>query len=666
MRHEVFINTSDGRRSFVVDDAFCQSLKDYSQANIGVMSLFIAGWLSLLADSPLPSGTRPHQTYVRFLDRIRTDGLKSTVLRMISLAHALVSTTTIVGPESSIGDWIDGFKDTPVFFEYNRYYKTGDIESLKYLYTFLNFGKKLEYVDSTFNETAFRGWLDVESRLGDLVLREEDTSVLRTILATLLPRYVVDDFRPKFGPGSVRERGVHGRIGKIKTLRFDPVIDRFLLHGHAGMYGYGEDHGLTVEKIIPDPSQWTPAKGVSSRESLLMFRPKNMKVARSVCMEPNTLMFFQQGIMGQFMELIGQSRLSKLIDIRDQSKNRALSQFGSFSNEIDTLDLSSASDSLSLALVKAVFPPSWLIPMLASRSSSVRLPDGRSISVHKFAPMGSALCFPTQCIIFASVVVYAMCLYVYESRDIHTAFSDWLTPTVIHEVLCLMQDTPGYSNRSFQPCSVYGDDICLDGRLTDIVKSILVRLGFVVNEEKSFVGNQAFRESCGGYYLNGHDITPLYFTVKGVKRLLSSTHVASQVHLINESYARSYRHLYRFLRDSIMTWECGGRLKSKATTSNSIPYVSTPDVFGIVARAPRNSHLESRVSVPYQRDEVRSWTIVYTSITDPGDLLGSVDKYEYVRWWTRRTRGGIEDPYGSALRFDTGNPGLRWRWIPTE
>jgi len=608
---------------------------------------------------------KPFSTYKRFLSRIRLLGIKGIVSEFSDLAHQLVSQHSLMGSGSSIGDWIDGFKDTPVFFEYNRYFKTGDIKLIDFLYTFLNFGKKLEFVDESFNQSAFRGWLDVEERLSDLKLNDTDVDALHLILSSLLPPFSWTDLRPKFGPGAVQERGVHGRIDKLSSLQFDPVIDRFLLHGHIGMYGSGEELGVHPRKIIPDPKRWNPASGVSSRIARLMFVPKNLKVSRSICMEPNTLMFFQQAVLRQFLELVGKSSMSIFIDIEDQTRNKELSQAGSLTSEIDTLDLSAASDSLSLDLVKKVFPPSWKIPMIATRSHSVYLPDGSVRSIKKFAPMGSALCFPTQCLIFASVCIYAACLYTYDVENVNGDFLGWLTPSTINRVVRMFSDKPGYfGSRLFQPLAVYGDDICVDRRLTDIVKSILSRLGFVVNDSKSFCGSQAFRESCGGFYLNGSDITPLYFRVKGVREKLTPSHIVSQVHLINECWRRGYKKLYRFLHNSLMTWGCLRRYRNTVSKKNSIPYVSDLDQFGIYVTEPKNSHLRFRVHTDYQRDEVRCWTISYDHSVRPGKLLSLVDAYEYMRWWAGRSLDNTPEDSSSVSRNDTGGPGLRWRWIP--
>ena len=673
---EVRLRTSDGRKSIFIDSDFCKSL-GVSHNNLKSCELFVASWLILLGDSPLCPTAKPLALFRKFLNSLVEKGLKTMVVEYSNLAHQLVSTSMLMGSGSLIGDWDDRFKNTPVFFEYNRYRKSGDPEILKYLYTFLNFGKKLEYEDESFQKIALRDWLGIEEKLSRLEYDENDIAAMRIILHQLLPTFSWRDLRPKFGPGSVQERGVYGRIGKLRNLQYSPIIDRFLLRGHIGMYGLGRDLGVSPDKIIPDPSRWDPKFGISSRVARLRFVPKNLKVARSICMEPNTSMYFQQAVSRRITELIeSESLLRRFIRIGDQSRNRVLAEAGSISGDIDTLDLSAASDSVSIKLVKKIFPSSWLIPMLATRSTHAILPDGKTVKLEKFAPMGSALCFPTQCIIFACVCIYAAALDAYENVRPYTneEFLSWLSSKNEGRASALrfLNVVPKPWERrdvvnTYQPLAVYGDDICVDGSLTDTVKSILVRLGFVVNNDKSFTGSQAFRESCGGYYLNGHDITPLYYRIKTVREKLTPNHVASHVHLINSCWERGYKNLYRFLHNSIMSWDCHGRFRNGTSWKNPIPYTSESDRFGILCIDPRNSHLEFRYNTDLQRTEVKAWTISYDHIERAEDnLLSALDSYEYMRWWASRSALTTTEDSSSVARYDTRAAGLKWRWIPLE
>jgi len=652
--HEVLVSTSSGPRRFQIDESYLTPL-GVSPENASNSLLFVSSWLALLADSPLTSSRKPPSLFRHFLRDLCHEGLKATVLRFTRLSHEFVSSHGIMGSLSSTGEWCDDFRNTPVFFEYNHYYKTGDVGVLRYIYEFLNFGKKLEYSDETFYEVAFRDWTDIEIKLAEINRPRSDILSMKTILRTILPTFTIEDYRPKLGPGSVAEKGLSSRIPKLQRLRYDALIDRFLFHGHIGRYGMGEDQGLTPEKVIPDPSQWTPARSEVRIPSEQRFVPKNLKVARSIGMEPNDLMYHQQGVGREMNRLIQSSCLGKFIRLDDQSINRRLAEEGSYTFAIDTIDLSAASDSVGFDLVREIFPPSWLIPMIVTRSRSMNTVGGLR-HLNKFAPMGSALCFPTQCIVFTAVCIYAACIYAYGKSGAECSFDMWLTPSKVKDAVDLFGAFNHRSERLLKPLAVYGDDICVDSRLTHILMSILDRLGFSVNRDKSFTGSQSFRESCGGYYLNGTDITPLYYRIKGVKKRLTASHVASHVDLINKARARGRYNLYRFLHSSLMSWEPGPKTQ--------IPYTENPDSFGIICNKADNSHLQRRLNVAWQRYEFQCITISYTRIDRPGSLLWLIDKYEYTRWWT--SRNDSVETAKAVRRYDTRLAGLRWRWIPAE
>lgn len=663
---EVRLRTSKGQHLFVIDADFCK-LCGVSPENYDGVSLFMVSWLALLSDSPLNSAAccKPLKTYQIFLDRIKSHGLKATVIEFANLSHKLMSQHMLMGQSSSIGDWIDDFKDTPVFFEYNRYFKTGDASLLRFLYTFLVFGKKLDYVDPEFETTAFRSWLGIEEKLATIQYSDTDVDVLSSILRIVLPKFSVDKFFPKFGPGSVAERGVRGRISKVELFEYDRVIDRFLYHGLIGKFGYGEDSGLVAEKTAPVVDFNDSDRRASSRVARLMFVPKDLKTSRSICMEPNVLQYYQQGVLSVMMELVGKSQFSKFINLESQERNRRLAYEGSYTSLVDTIDLSSASDCLSYELVKAVFPPSWQIPMRVTRSSSSWLPNGDQHPLKKFAPMGSALCFPTQCILFTSVVVYAACLYTYSTTPYAGTFLEFVEHNV-HTIIHGFCHDVSYRRETwlFQPCSVYGDDICVDTRLTPYVMSILDRLGFIVNTTKSFTGSQSFRESCGGFYLDGSDVTPIYYRVKKVnRRRLSAEHLASGIALANAAYTSGYKNLYRCVLRTILYWNC--RQRSSTSDKNAILFKEVgSDDFGVIAKCPSNTHLDVREHKDYQRTERKAISITYDYKLE--DHNESVEAYEYMRWMASRYRSSSTWESSQVLRSDTGGARLRWRWTPTS
>jgi len=649
---EVVLSTSDGRRRFVIDDDFCK-LCGVSQPNYEGSKAFIISWLTLLSDSPLncAHSMKPYRLYRSFLSDLQKIGLKNYVLNCSALAHNLAKQHRLYGQSSYIGDWIDDFKDTPVFFEYNRYFSTGDPQLFAYLYTFLCFGKKQKYVDEAFNSVAFRNWMKIENGLANQSFLHEDLSCLREIFRIVLPPFIINEFVPRFGPGSVSERGVRGHIGKIDDFSYDRMIDRFLFHGHIGKYGYGKENGLSFDEVDPKPFVDIQDRPNSSRVARLMFVPKDLKTSRSICMEPNVIQYYQQGIMRVMLELIDKCQFSSFIKLENQGRNKDLARIGSVSTLVDTIDLSSASDCLSYRLVKEVFPPSWQIPMRVARSHSCILPDGSIFPLSKFAPMGSALCFPTQCILFAGVVTYAACQYRYSRTPYTGTILDFIKDNLLY-TLAEFDQIVRYNGRDghFQPCAVYGDDICVDSQLTSYVNAILLRLGFIVNEDKSFTGSQSFRESCGGFYLNGDEVSPLYFRADFTHGLTAEC-IASLISLANQAFLRGYMNLYRTICREVQR-------------HLNVQYVEPLSAdFGFYSDHCSNWHMPRRYNSEYQRVEMRGYSIKYDYyISDDSNIT---DFYNYTQWMACHRESSSETTEVST-HGDTGGARLYRRWIPVE
>jgi hypothetical protein len=181
----------------------------------------------------------------------------------------------------------------------------------------------------------------------------------------------------------------------------------------------------------------------------------------------------------------------------------------------------------------------------------VRLPDGREVQVKKFAPMGSAVCFPVQCIIFTAVVLLAYLYRFYGTgpegqepfrgclRDYNSFFS--------FVVWAVGTDFRHYYTHTIGTIGVYGDDIICDTRATADVISILEDLGFQINLPKSFGGEAAFRESCGMYSLGGSDVTPYILKLPPLPRRWDAKTFASLVELANRAGDFSYLHLQSFI-----------------------------------------------------------------------------------------------------------------------
>lgn len=224
---------------------------------------------------------------------------------------------------------------------------------------------------------------------------------------------------------------------------------------------------------------WIPEKGLDACCSMVdynkvAFVPKTAKTHRSIAVEPLGNNFLQKGVdeeLRDFLRRVG-------LDLSDQSPNQEMARQGSFDGEDDfcTIDLSSASDSMSIGLVREVIPPEWFYFLNRLRSPSYQLSiDGglKHLRYEKFVSMGNGFCFPLQTLLFASVV-----------KAVNPAAK------------------PGVDFR------VYGDDIIVRKSIFASVVELLKVCGFVTNQKKTF-GSGPFRESCGANWYSGEDVTPM-------------------------------------------------------------------------------------------------------------------------------------------------------------
>ena len=201
-----------------------------------------------------------------------------------------------------------------------------------------------------------------------------------------------------------------------------------------------------------------------SRGNSVTFVPKSAKTDRPIAVEPRWNIFFQKG-MGAYLR----KRLRFFgVNLDYQGLNQALAIYGSHTGKYATIDLASASDTVSKEVVLALLPEPWLNILGAMRSPAYLL-DGKWSSYHKWSSMGNGYTFELESLLF-----WALCSSVDE--DI----------------------------------AVYGDDLIVPTKSYDAIVRVLEVCGFSVNPDKSFSSGY-FRESCGCDAFDGIDVTPIYW-----------------------------------------------------------------------------------------------------------------------------------------------------------
>lgn len=242
--------------------------------------------------------------------------------------------------------------------------------------------------------------------------------------------------------------------------------------------------------------------------SKLFFAPKDINVSRSCAVEPNLNMFLQKGY-GEIIS-VALKRFHKIDLSTQQDVNRLMAQQGSINQSFGTIDLKSASDTISLTLCKELLPPRMFDHLNKLRSAFTQLPNGDELELHMMSSMGNGFTFPLQTLIFATLVKA-----VYRYMGLPTYNGN----------LADSKGLPQYS--------VFGDDIIVRREAYNVVVTMLGYCGFTVNESKSF-NCGGFRESCGADFWYGLDIRGVY-----LKKADNEAHIYS---IFNRLCSWSLRH----------------------------------------------------------------------------------------------------------------------------
>jgi hypothetical protein len=257
--------------------------------------------------------------------------------------------------------------------------------------------------------------------------------------------------------------------------------------------------------------------------------PKTLKTRRIIAIEPVAMQYMQQALMEPLVARLEVNPLvAPLIGFTDQSPNRDMAREGSLSGELATLDLSSASDLVSNQLVRDAFAPwPWFSKALdATRSRRADVPGHGVIRLSKYASMGSALCFPIEAMVFLAAVFVGI------EKDLNAQLS--------------VASIKRYHGR----VRVYGDDIIVPvGNVRSVIDS-LEKLGFLVGLDKSF-WNGRFRESCGGDYYAGEDVTAIRCRRPFPTSRKDAEGMVSLVSLRNQCYEHGFWKTAKWLDDRI-------------------------------------------------------------------------------------------------------------------
>lgn len=425
---------------------------------------------------------------------------------------------------------------------------TSAVRSWRQILTFLlrpNFGLDVNSSESFVDEWESRNsgsFTDVRTDLG---------SMFYSITRPFFERNVACFGYGTHGPGA----------SAYRTRRGDIVTSRLTINQ--------KDHYLEANPNfwigLPDEIPTVPEHDFPLRTNVLKLVPKSWKKLRLICIEPVSLQYHQHFIMhGLYCAIEIDDFWRSHVDFSHVERVIPLIRSGSISGDYATIDLSAASDSVSVSHMRGLLMHtdfSYLLHMMeTSRSISTLLPNGRCVEANLAATMGNGFCFPLETLVFGTLCAIAI---------------DKCGDDVTHSRF-----------------RVYGDDIIIEERFVEALLSTLGEFGFSVNESKSFTGDSPFRESCGFEFYHGIDITPLRLprTLKGIDVIDGSLDAMySLVDISNQCFDR-FPLLRREIVHSLIRdghW--------------AIPF-SVDGLRGIRSRFPNNDHLVGGYSEDLQRD----------------------------------------------------------------
>lgn len=231
-----------------------------------------------------------------------------------------------------------------------------------------------------------------------------------------------------------------------------------------------------VARDLAIPSRFTICPG-----NTVTTVAKNWKTRRTIAREPLWNMFLQKGVgalIRRRLQRVG------MLHADAQYRQRVRAKKGSVDGSLATVDLRNASNSISVQLVNSLIegPLHRMIfdlrsPAMWSGYEGAKSDPSKwnARPYEMISSMGNGYTFELETLLFWSLTA-AVC-----GRKGH----HWSTTTV------------------------YGDDIICPSDCVEELGEVFAELGLTMNDKKSF-RDGPFRESCGGHYWNGVDVTPFY------------------------------------------------------------------------------------------------------------------------------------------------------------
>ncbi len=389
--------------------------------------------------------------------------------------------------------------------------------------------KVFEVCDPVRDRKAKEAYRSVDDSLRRLPkFQDEKVAILNAVCRRFFPKVesgfiaAIDDesILPRHGPGATADKAWANRkyLGRSFYWRWNDILS------WEHLYGFQTIDSAQGQSIRPVNE--LPVKVVSV--------PKTMKTSRIICVEPTAMQYAQQLTAARLVKSLRKADLYRHLNFDDQRPNQEAAYRGSVDGSVATIDLSEASDRVSVKLVSAVFrhSPLLLRHLFGCRSTRAVMQDGSLIHLRKYASMGSALTFPVEAVCFLMICIAAVC----DERKVFNR-------------LGRVKSLEAFE-KARKDILVFGDDIVIPVDVVVKVKEYLMAFGLKVNSKKSFFQG-GFRESCGMDYFNGVLVTPVYLRQHPPTSHRDASNFVSWVHMANRFYKKGWTHTAHRIADYI-------------------------------------------------------------------------------------------------------------------
>jgi len=420
---------------------------------------------------------------------------------------------------------------------------------------------------------------------------------------------------PKHGPGATADKLSGNR--KFCQTEWTQRLEQVFPSGESLLPNWRYFEHLDRVELL-EPGDERPVRVITV--------PKTLKTPRIIAIEPTCMQYSQQGVLEAIVPYVESGDTTYhagVVGFTDQVPNQVLARRGSLDGNLATLDLSEASDRVSNQHVRLLVRrmPHLAEALDATRSRKADVPGHGVLRLAKFASMGSALCFPLEAMVFATIIFCG----------IEQGLNRRLTKKDVKSFVGQVR--------------VYGDDIIVP---VDHVVGVIGKLetfGFRVNPDKSFWTGR-FRESCGREFYDGHDVS-----VVRVRELLPTSHqdvpgLVSTVSLRNQLYQAGY---------------CGVVEHLDGILDRLIPWPNVAPTSPVLGRHSFLGYDIQRMCPDLHRPLVKGY-VVSSSI--PKNSLG--DTGALLKWFLKRG----SQPFADVDHLErSGRPqsvDIKLRWAPSH